>query len=197
VLVLGAGVAGLQAIGTARRLGAVVRGFDVRPAARDEIASLGAAVVDLGFDGAGEGGYARELTDEERSSVPDALATHVAHSDIVITTAQVPGRVPPLLVSDEAVKAMEPGSVVVDLAAGPLGGNVADSRPGQTIRTDNGVTVVGAPDLAASVPTAASTAYSRNVLALLRHLLRDGRVHVDPDDPIARGVVAIRDGEEQ
>jgi len=197
VLVLGAGVAGLQAIGTARRLGAVVRAFDVRPAARDDITSLGAAVVDLEFDGAGEGGYARELTDEERHAVPEALATHVVHSDIVITTAQVPGRVPPLLVTDEAVKAMEPGSVVIDMAAGPLGGNVADSRPGQTIVTDNGVTVVGAPELAASVPTASSMAYSRNVVALLRHLVRDGRLEADPDDPIAHGVVAIRDGEEQ
>jgi NAD(P) transhydrogenase subunit alpha len=196
VLVLGAGVAGLQAIGTARRLGAVVRAYDVRPAAREEIASMGAAVVDPGreFNGATADGYARDLTGEERRMLPDALATHVAHADIVIATAQVPGRIPPLLVTDGAVKAMRPGSVVVDMAAGPLGGNVAGSRPRHTLTTDNGVIVIGADNLAASVPTAASTAYSRNVVALLRHLLADGRLREDPGDPIERGVVVARDG---
>jgi H+-translocating NAD(P) transhydrogenase subunit alpha len=197
VLVLGAGVAGLQAIGTARRLGAVVTGYDVRPSAREEIRSLGAAVADLGetFGGADAGGYARPLSAAEQQALPEALATHVARSDIVITTAQVPGRTPPLLVSDEAIKAMGPGSVIVDLAATTTGGNVAVSRAGETLVTDNGVTVVGAPDLAASVPGSASEAYSRNVCALLRHLVADGEVHLDPADEIHAGVVFIRAGE--
>jgi H+-translocating NAD(P) transhydrogenase subunit alpha len=196
VLVLGAGVAGLQAIGTARRLGAQVSAYDVRPAARDEIASVGARFVDLGdaFGGANEGGYARELSEDERRALPEALAPHVARSDIVITTAQVPGRHPPLLVTDEAVKAMAPGSVVVDLAARADGGNAASSRAGRTVITDNGVTVIGAPDLAARIPTAASEAYSRNVSALLRHAVRDGAVNLVESDEIIAGVLAVRDG---
>jgi NAD(P) transhydrogenase subunit alpha len=196
VLVLGAGVAGLQAIGTARRLGAQVSAYDVRPAARDEIASVGARFVDLGgaFGAASEGGYARELTEEQRRALPDALAPHVARADIVITTAQVPGRLPPLLVTDEGVKAMTPGSVVVDLAARADGGNVAASRAGRTVVTDNGVTVIGAPNLAAEVATAASEAYSRNVSALLRHVVRDGAVNLAEADEIVAGILAVRDG---
>jgi NAD(P) transhydrogenase subunit alpha len=196
VLVLGAGVAGLQAIGTARRLGAQVSGYDVRPAAREEIASVGARFVDLGesFGGGTDGGYARELSETERRALPDALAPHVARADIVITTAQVPGRLPPLLVTDEAVKAMAPGSVVVDLAARADGGNVAASRAGRTVVTDNGVTVIGAPDLAARIPTAASEAYSRNISALLRHVVRDGTVDLTEPDEIVEGVLAVRDG---
>jgi NAD(P) transhydrogenase subunit alpha len=197
VLVLGAGVAGLQAIGTARRLGAQVSAYDVRPAAREEIASVGARFVELGgaFGGSTDGGYARELSEEERRALPDELAPHVARADIVITTAQVPGRLPPLLVTDDAVKAMAPGSVVVDLAARDNGGNVAASRAGRTIVTDNGVTVIGAPDLAARVPTAASEAYSRNVSALLRHVVRDGAVDLTEPDEIVAGVLAVRDGD--
>jgi H+-translocating NAD(P) transhydrogenase subunit alpha len=196
VLVLGAGVAGLQAIGTARRLGAQVYAYDVRPAARDEIASVGARYVDLGeaFGGTAEGGYARELGEDERRALPDALAPHVARADIVITTAQVPGRLPPLLVTDEAVKAMAPGSVVVDLAARADGGNVAASRAGRTVVTETGVTVIGAADLAARIPTAASEAYSRNVSALLRHVVRDGAVDLTEPDEIVTGVTAVRDG---
>jgi len=196
VLVLGAGVAGLQAIGTAKRLGAVVSAYDVRPSAREEVASMGAQFVTLGLavDGAGEGGYARALAPEEQRALADALATPVGHADIVITTAQVPGRTPPLLVTDAAVKAMAPGSVIVDLAAGPHGGNVDGSRPGETFVTENGVTIVGAANLPSTVPTAASTGYSRNVSALLRHLVRDGALHLDPDDEIRAGVVIMRDG---
>src|SRR3954452_2951781 len=134
VLVLGAGVAGLQAIGTARRLGATVSGYDVRPASRDEVKSLGAKFIELkaGIAAAGEGGYARELTAEERSAQQAELAEHIARHDIVITTAQVPGRRPPVLVTAEVVARMRPGSVVVDLAASPLGGNVEGSVPGET-----------------------------------------------------------------
>ncbi len=199
VLVLGAGVAGLQAIGTARRLGAVVTGYDVREAARADIASTGATVLDLaaGADAAASGadGYARELTAEEAARQQDAMAAAVARFDVVITTAQVPGRTPPALVTAEALAAMRPGSVVVDLAASDLGGNVAGSVPETTAVTDGGVTVVGAGNLAAAVPHAASTAYARNVVALLSHLVRDGRVALDPADEITAGVLVTHEGE--
>ncbi|HWH01531.1 MAG TPA: NAD(P) transhydrogenase subunit alpha [Pilimelia sp.] len=197
VLVLGAGVAGLQAIGTARRLGAIVRAYDVRPAARGEIESMGAAFVQLSSvgDAAGAGGYARALTEAEQRAQQKELGEHVARHDVVITTAQVPGRRPPLLVTEEAVKAMAAGSVVVDLAASPLGGNVALSEPGRTVVTDNGVTVIGADNAPAAMPTAASAAYSRNICALLLHLIDDGgALAVDPTDEIQAGVVVTHGG---
>jgi proton-translocating NAD(P)+ transhydrogenase subunit alpha len=195
VLVLGAGVAGLQAIGTARRLGAVVTGYDVREAARADIASTGATVLSLGTDAAGEGGYARALTDEEAARQQDAMTAAIARFDVVITTAQVPGRTPPVLVTAAALAAMHPGSVVVDLAASDLGGNVVGSVPDTTVVTGGGVTVVGAGNLAASVPRAASTAYARNVVALLSHLVQDGRPVLDPADEITAGVLVSHDGE--
>ena len=199
VLVLGAGVAGLQAIGTARRLGAVVNGYDVREAARADIASTGANVLDLaaGADAAatGEGGYARELTAAEAARQQDAMTAAVARFDVVITTAQVPGRTPPVLVSAAALAAMRPGSVVVDLAASDLGGNVVGSVPERTVVTDGGVTVVGAGNLAAAVPRAASAAYARNVVALLAHLVADGRIVLDQADEITAGVLVTHDGE--
>ena len=199
VLVLGAGVAGLQAIGTARRLGAVVTGYDVREAARADIASTGANVLDLaaGTDAAatGEGGYARELTAAEAARQQDAMTAAVARFDVVITTAQVPGRTPPVLVSAAALAAMRPGSVVVDLAASDLGGNVVGSVPERTVVTDGGVTVVGAGSLAAAVPRAASAAYARNVVALLAHLVADGRIVLDQADEITAGVLVTHDGE--
>jgi len=196
LLVLGAGVAGLQAIGTARRLGAVVSGYDVRPATKTEVESVGATFIELTSVGsaAGEGGYARQLTDEERRAQQDELTGHIARHDIVITTAQVPGRRPPLLVTEDALKAMGPGSVLVDMGASVLGGNVAGSEPGQTIVTDQGVTIVGAGNLPASVPTAASNAYSRNVSAVLLHMVRDGTLAVDLDDEIQAGVVITHGG---
>ncbi|HEY6744518.1 MAG TPA: NAD(P) transhydrogenase subunit alpha [Mycobacteriales bacterium] len=195
VLVLGAGVAGLQAIGTARRLGAVVTGYDVREAARADIASTGATVLDLGTDAAGEGGYARALTPEEAARQQEAMTAAIARFDVVITTAQVPGRTPPVLVTEAALAAMHPGSVVVDLAASDLGGNVAGSVPDRTVVTAGGVTLVGAGNLAASVPRAASTAYARNVVALLSHLVQDGRPVLDPADEITAGVLISHDGE--
>jgi NAD(P) transhydrogenase subunit alpha len=195
VLVLGAGVAGLQAIGTARRLGAVVTGYDVREAARTDIVSTGAAVLALEADAAGAGGYARELTAAEAARQQDAMRDAVARFDVVITTAQVPGRTPPVLVTAEALAAMRPGSVVVDLAASTLGGNVAGSIPETTLVTDGGVTVVGAGNLPAAVPRAASTAYARNVVALLAHLVKDGRPVLDPADQITAGVLVTHDGE--
>jgi NAD(P) transhydrogenase subunit alpha len=196
VLVLGAGVAGLQAIGTARRLGAIVSGYDVRPASKQEVESLGATFVELTSVGsaAGEGGYARELTDSERQAQQDELTGHIARQDIVITTAQVPGRRPPLLVTEDAIKAMSGGSVIVDMGSSALGGNVAGSRPDETIVTENGVTVVGAGGLAASVPTAASNAYSRNISALLLHMTADGSLAIDLSDEIQAGVVTTYQG---
>ena len=196
LLVLGAGVAGLQAIGTARRLGAVVSGYDVRPTTKTEVESVGATFIELttAVSAAGEGGYARQLTDEERRAQQDELSGHIAKHDIVITTAQVPGRRPPLLVTEDALKAMGPGSVLVDMGASALGGNVAGSEPGQTIVTDEGVTIVGADNLPASVPTAASNAYSRNVSALLLHMISDGALAVDLGDEIQAGVVITHDG---
>jgi NAD(P) transhydrogenase subunit alpha len=197
LLVLGAGVAGLQAIGTARRLGAQVSGYDVRPASKGEVESLGATFIELTSvtNAAGEGGYARELTETERQAQQAELESHIARHDIVITTAQVPGRTPPLLVTDDAVKAMAAGSVIVDMGASALGGNVAGSRPGETIVTGNGVTIIGAQNLPSTMPTAASSAYSRNISALLLHLVKEGALVIDTGEEIAAGVVIAHDGE--
>ncbi|MGX1910055.1 NAD(P) transhydrogenase subunit alpha [Streptomyces phaeochromogenes] len=189
VLVLGAGVAGLQAIATARRLGAVVSAYDVRPESRGEVESLGARFLDIRRppdeeSGAGQGGYARELTDQEQQAQRDALDAYIARSDVVITTAQVPGRKPPLLVTATAVERMRPGSVVVDLAASALGGNVEGSEPEKSVVLDGGVTLIGAGRLSSAMATAASTAYSRNLVAPLRHLLCDGELVLDPSDEI-------------
>jgi NAD(P) transhydrogenase subunit alpha len=196
VLVLGTGVAGLQAIGTARRLGAVVSGYDVRPGSKTEVESLGATFVELAsaVSAAGEGGYARQLTEQERQAQQDELAGHVARHDVVITTAQVPGRRPPVLVTDDAIKAMSAGSVIVDMGASALGGNVTGSRPGETIVTGNGVTIIGADNLPATMPTAASNAYSRNISALLLHMTSDGALAVDTTDEIQAGVVIAHEG---
>lgn len=196
LLVLGTGVAGLQAIGTARRLGAQVSGYDVRPASKGEVESLGATFIELTISAAGEGGYARELTPEERDAQQAELAGHIARHDVVITTAQVPGRRPPLLVTEDAVKGMSAGSVLVDMGSSSLGGNVAGSVPGETTVTENGVTIIGAVNLPSSVPTAASNAYSRNISALLLHMVAaDGTLGIDRDDEIQAGVVTAHDGQ--
>src|SRR6202453_3787502 len=196
VLVLGTGVAGLQAIGTARRLGAIVSGYDVRPASKGEVESLGATFISLTSvaDAAGEGGYARELTADERQAQQGELTAHIARQDVIITTAQVPGRRPPLLVTEDAIKAMAAGSVIVDMGASELGGNVAGSVPGQQVVTDGGGTIIGADQLAASVPTAASNAYSRNISALLLHLVSEGELAINLTDEIQAGVVVTHDG---
>jgi NAD(P) transhydrogenase subunit alpha len=197
VLILGTGVAGLQAIGTARRLGAVVSGYDIRPEARAEVASLGATFLELGAveSGAGAGGYARALSETEQHEQQNELTDHITKQDVVITTARVPGRRPPLLVTDAAIKGMRPGSVVIDIAASDLGGNVEGSLPSETIVTENGVTVIGASNLPATMPGAASTAYARNVVAMLRHLVHDGELVIDLDDAIQSGVVVAHAGE--
>jgi H+-translocating NAD(P) transhydrogenase subunit alpha len=197
LLVLGTGVAGLQAIGTARRLGAQVSGYDVRPASKGEVESLGATFIDLTSvtSGAGEGGYARELTEDERAAQQAELTSHIARQDVVITTAQVPGRRPPLLITEDAVKEMAAGSVVVDMGASALGGNVAGSVPGETVVTENGVTIIGAQNLPSTVPAASSSAYSRNISALLLHMVAEGELRIDTSDEIQAGVVVAHDGQ--
>lgn len=183
VLVLGAGVAGLQAIGTTRRLGAQVTGYDVRPSAREEVTSLGAQFLKTAVDAAADGGYARQLTAEEAAAQQAELGAAIARFDIVITTAQVPGGKPPVLVTRATVEAMKPGSVVVDLASGPLGGNVEGSVPGERT-TIGGATVIGAGNLPAQMPAGASAAYSRNIAAVLAAVVTDGVVTLDPADEV-------------
>ena len=186
VLVIGAGVAGLQAIATARRLGAVVTGFDVRPAVREQIESLGAGWLDLGVTGAeAEGGYARELTPEEMQAQQQALEARIGDFDVVITTAAVPGRAAPKIIPASAVRAMRPGSVIVDLAA-DTGGNAELTEPGEIVVRD-GVTLVGTTNLASSMPYHASTLYSRNIQALLVHLAPGGELALDWSDEITAG----------
>jgi NAD(P) transhydrogenase subunit alpha len=197
VLVLGVGVAGLAAIGTAKRLGAVVTGYDIRPETRDEVRSVGARFLELAgiTEGKGAGGYARALTEEERVAQQEALQEAIGDFDVVITTAQVPGRTPPLLVTEEALKGMRPGSVVVDLAAGPLGGNVEGSVPDRTVVVADRVTVIGAGNLPSAMAPGASTAYSRNVTALAAHILRDGAPVIDLADEILAAVVVTHHGQ--
>jgi NAD(P) transhydrogenase subunit alpha len=196
VLVIGAGVAGLSAMGTARRLGAVVTGYDVRPDARADIESVGARSLKLDSVGqaVGEGGYARALTDQERQAQQEELNGHLAHFDVVITTAQVPGRRPPLLITADALKRLRPGAVVVDLGASPLGGNVEGSIPDRTFVTEGSVTIIGAGNLPSQVPTAASVAYSHNMTALLLFLFSGGGLVLDPTDEIQAGVVITHGG---
>ncbi len=196
VLVLGTGVAGLQAIGTARRLGAVVSAYDVRPETRTEVESLGASFIELTSVGpaSGAGGYARALTDAERAAQQAELSDHIARHDVVITTAQVPGRRPPLLVTGAALKSMAPGSVLVDMGASALGGNVEGSVAGETIVSDNGVTVIGAGNLPATMAAAASAMYSRNISSLLLYLVKDGQLTIDLEDELVAGVVITHEG---
>jgi NAD(P) transhydrogenase subunit alpha len=196
VLVLGVGVAGLQAIGTARRLGALVSAYDVRPETRTEAESVGATFIELAAVGpaSGEGGYARALTDDERVAQQQELADHIARHDVIITTAQVPGRRPPLLVTEDALKEMAAGSVIVDMGSSALGGNVVGSVPGHTIVTEHGVTIVGASALPSSMPAAASAMYARNVSALLLYLIKDGALVLDPEDELQAGVVITSGG---
>jgi NAD(P) transhydrogenase subunit alpha len=196
VLVLGTGVAGLQAIGTARRLGAVVSAYDVRPETRTEAESVGATFIELTSVGpaSGVGGYARALSEDERMAQQEELAGHIARHDVVITTAQVPGRRPPLLVTEDALKSMAAGSVIVDMGASALGGNVAGSVPGQTVVTENGVAIIGASGLPSSMAAAASAMYARNISALLLYLVKDGELALDPDDELQAGVIITSGG---
>ncbi len=195
VFVIGAGVAGLQALGTARRLGAAVTGYDARTAVKEQVQSLGAKFFEIaGIEATGQGGYARELTPEEIGIQRAAMVKAIGASDVVITTAAVPGRKAPVLVTAEAVAAMAPGSVIVDLAA-ETGGNCELTRAGETVVSDNGVSIIGALNLPATVPNNASQLYARNVQALLTYLIRDGALSLDAEDEIARGATIVRAGE--
>jgi H+-translocating NAD(P) transhydrogenase subunit alpha len=191
VLVVGAGVAGLQAIATARRLGAVVAGFDVRPVVREQVESLGATFLDLGVTGEEtEGGYARELSEQAQSAQQEALDARLAEFDVVITTALIPGRPAPRLIPAAAVAAMRQGSVIVDLAA-EAGGNCELTEPGEVVVRD-GVTIVGLTDLPSSMAQHASQLYSRNVTTLLLHLAPEGELRLDFDDEITAGACVTR-----
>ncbi len=196
VLILGIGVAGLQAIGTARRLGAVVKAYDVRKETAEQAQSLGAQflVLKSAVDASGAGGYARELTPEERDAQQAELNGYIGGMDIVITTAQVPGRRPPVLVTAEAVKGMKAGSIIVDMAASALGGNCELSKVGETIVTDNGVTIIAPENLPATMPAGASQFYARNISSLLLHLVKDGALTIDLTEEITAGTVITHGG---
>jgi len=196
VLILGIGVAGLQAIGTARRLGAVVSAYDVRPETAEQAESLGAKFVRLktSIDATGAGGYARELTAEERAAQQAELNEAIAGQDVVITTAQVPGRKPPVLVTADAVRAMRSGSVIIDMAASALGGNCELSTAGETVVTDNGVTIVAPENLPATMPTGASQFYARNIEELLLNMVKDGNLNLDFEEEVTKATVITHDG---
>ncbi|HEX2702475.1 MAG TPA: Re/Si-specific NAD(P)(+) transhydrogenase subunit alpha [Solirubrobacteraceae bacterium] len=194
VLVLGAGVAGLQALATARRLGAQTTGYDVRPEVAEQVRSLGAMWLDLGIEAAGEGGYARELTGEEKAAQQQALTDAIKGFDVVITTALVPGRPAPKLVTAEAVEGMKPGSVIIDLA-GETGGNCELTTPGKTT-VEHDVTIVSPLNLPAAMPEHASQLYARNIQALIELMLDDeGALKLDFEDEIIAGACITRDGE--
>ncbi len=194
VLIVGAGVAGLQAIATARRLGGQVEGFDVRPETAEQIRSLGAKFLDLGVSAAGTGGYARELTAEERAQQQTALAEHLKSIDVIVTTAAVPGRAAPRIVSKAMVDGMKAGSVIVDIAA-ETGGNCEYTEAGKTITTPNGVTVIGPVNLAASTPINASELYAKNLYNFLELSLKDGALTLDWTDELIAKTCLTHAGE--
>ncbi|GAB6092014.1 NAD(P) transhydrogenase subunit alpha [Furfurilactobacillus curtus] len=195
VLVLGTGVAGLQAIGTAKRLGAVVSGYDVRPASRGEVESLGATFLTTSVSGAGEGGYARQLTPEETQQQQDELAGFIAENNVIITTAQVPGRKPPLLVTQKSVDEAKPGTIFIDLAASDLGGNVASSKPNETVMTPAGAQIIGAGDMASQLPAAASDMFSKNVQAVINYVTKEEALSFDVDDDVLGELLATYNGD--
>ena len=197
VLVLGAGVAGLQAIATSRRLGAVVTAFDVRAAVKEQVQSLGAKFLEVegSADAEAAGGYARELTEEEQQQQRQALEDQIAKSDAVITTALVPGRPAPKLITAAAVERMKHGSVIVDLA-GEAGGNCELTKPGETYTTDRAVTIASPLNLPSSMPEHASSLYARNVLSLLELMTGEGgALELNWDDEVIKGACIVRDGE--
>jgi NAD(P) transhydrogenase subunit alpha len=194
VLVIGAGVAGLQAIATARRLGAIVEAYDVRAATKEQIQSLGAKFVDTGVAAEGTGGYARELTAEEKAKQQAVLDQHIARADAVITTAAIPGRPAPRIISQAAVEAMSPGAVIVDLAA-EGGGNCALTVPGETVVTKNGVKILGPRNLPSELARHASQMYARNLLNFLQPAIKDGALAIDWQDEVFAQSVLTHDGE--
>lgn len=193
VLVIGAGVAGLQAIATAKRLGAIVEGYDVRPETREQVESLGAKFVDTGVSAAGSGGYARELTTQEQDQQAAALAKAVASADVLITTAAVPGKRAPRIVSRAMVEQMKPGSIVVDMAA-ETGGNVEGTVAGHTVEV-GGARVIGPVNLPARMPVHTSEMFAKNLLNFTAPLLTDGQVAIDWSDEVVAGTALTRDGD--
>jgi NAD(P) transhydrogenase subunit alpha len=194
--ILGAGVAGLQAIATARRLGAIVSAFDVRPVVKEQVQSLGATFVEaeaVSTAAEGSGGYARELAEEQQRKVLEAIGKVLPDKDLVITTAQIPGKPAPRLITEAMVRTMKPGSVIVDLPV-ESGGNCELSRPGETV-VAHGVTILGPLNLPSQIPQHASLMYSRNLQALLEYLVRDGRLEIDRDDPIAGPMILVHGGD--
>ena len=194
VLILGAGVAGLQAIATARRLGGVVSAYDTRSVVKEQVQSLGATflALDLGVEGEGAGGYAKALTPEQETKQQELLAQSIAGQDVVITTAAVPGRRAPLLITEAAVRGMKPGSVIVDLAA-ETGGNCELTQPGNVI-VAHGVTIVGTTNLPSTMPYHASQLYSRNVYALLQLLIKEGALDLNMSDDVIKGTTLVHEG---
>jgi NAD(P) transhydrogenase subunit alpha len=195
VFVMGAGVAGLQAIATARRLGAVVEAFDIRPAVKEEVQSLGAKFVEvqLDEDTVAEGGYAKEVSEAAKQRSHQVVSEHIKQSDVVITTAQVPGRKAPILVTEEMVAQMKPGAVIVDLAA-EQGGNCACTEPGKDV-VRNGVTIIGPINLPSSMPVHASQMYAKNILTLVQYLIKDGTLQLNFADDIIDSACVTHAGE--
>jgi len=195
VFVMGAGVAGLQAIATARRLGAVVEAFDIRPAVKEEVQSLGAKFVEvqLNEDTVAAGGYAKEISEASKQRTQEVVAEHVKHADVVITTAQVPGKKAPILVTEEMVAQMKPGSVIVDLAA-EQGGNCACTDPGKDVQW-NGVTIIGPINLPSSMPVHASQMYAKNLSTLVQYLIKDNALQLNFEDDIIKAACITHAGE--
>jgi NAD(P) transhydrogenase subunit alpha len=194
VLVLGAGVAGLQAIATARRLGAVVQAFDVRPAVKEQVESLGAQFIaaEVSGEGEGSGGYAKQLSEDQHKRELELIHKHVKEVDVVISTALIPGKPAPVLITDEMVHDMRPGAVIVDLAA-EAGGNCTLTKAGEDVRS-NGVTISGPLNLPATLPTHASQMFARNISTFLMHILKDGKLTLDFKDEITRGTTVTHEG---
>jgi H+-translocating NAD(P) transhydrogenase subunit alpha len=195
VFVIGAGVAGLQAIATARRLGAIVEAFDIRPAVKEEVQSLGAKFVEVQLEEetVAEGGYAKEISEASKQRTQEIVAEHVRQANIVITTAQVPGKKAPILVTEKMVAQMSPGSVIVDIAA-EQGGNCACTEPGKDV-VRNGVTIIGPINLPSSMPVHASQMYAKNVLTLLQYMLKNGELLLNFDDDIIGSTCVTHAGE--
>ena len=193
VIVIGAGVAGLQAIATARRLGAVVEAYDIRPDAREQVESLGAKMIDTGVSAEGEGGYARELTDDEKAKQAEALAKKLQKADAVISTAAIPGRPAPKIISKAMVKGMKRGAVIIDLAA-ETGGNCELTKPGKTV-SHQGVVIEGPLNLASQAPVQASEMYAKNCYNLLELMVKDGEIVLDFEDEVLAGSLLTHEGE--
>jgi NAD(P) transhydrogenase subunit alpha len=194
VLVLGAGVAGLQAIATARRLGAVVQAFDVRPAVKEQVESLGAQFIaaEVSGEGEGAGGYAKQLSEDQHKRELELIHRHIKEVDVVISTALIPGKPAPVLITDEMVRDMRSGAVIVDLAA-EAGGNCTLTRAGEDVRS-NGVTISGPLNLPATLPAHASQMFARNISTFLSHIAKDGKLNLDFQDEITRGTTITNDG---